>query len=200
MTLVAPARSSVLADRVIPRNLATSTLLVVAGTGLVSLLAQAAIPLWPVPITGQTFAVLLVGAVLGPVRGALSMALYLVLGVAGLPIFTGGASGSLLALPSGGYIVGFVFAAALVGWLATRRWDRRWYGTAVAFLAGSAVMYAFGLPWLYVSLVGLHTPDALGYTIQHGFLVFLIGDAIKAAVAAILLPLAWRGVARLEKR
>jgi biotin transport system substrate-specific component len=200
MTIAVPARRLVLADRVLPRSLATSAILVVAGTALVSVLAQLAIPLWPVPITGQTFAVLLVGAVLGPVRGAISMALYLVLGAAGLPIFTGGAHGSLFALPSGGYIVGFVFAAALVGFLASRRWDRRWYGTVVAFLAGSAVMYAFGLPWLYVSMLNLHQPDALGFTVQHGLLVFLIGDAIKAAVAGVLLPLAWKAAARLDAK
>src|SRR6185312_12679217 len=105
MTIAVPVRRPVLADRVIPRSLVTSAILVVAGTGLVALLAQVAIPLWPVPITGQTFAVLLVGAVLGPIRGALSMVLYLVLGVAGLPIFTGGAHGSLFSLASGGYIV-----------------------------------------------------------------------------------------------
>ncbi|GMA93198.1 hypothetical protein GCM10025881_39310 [Pseudolysinimonas kribbensis] len=102
MTIAAPVRRPVLADRVVPRSWITSAIFVVGGTGLVALLAQVAIPLWPVPITGQTFAVLFVGAALGPVRGALSMALYLVLGVAGLPIFTGGAHGSLFALASGG--------------------------------------------------------------------------------------------------
>ncbi|MGN6326196.1 biotin transporter BioY [Pseudolysinimonas sp.] len=200
MTIAVPARRLVLADRVLPRSLAGSAILVIAGTALVSVLAQVAIPLWPVPITGQTFAVLLVGAVLGPVRGAISMALYLVLGALGLPIFTGGAHGDLVALPSGGYIVGFIVAAALVGFLARRRWDRRWYGTVVAFLAGSAVMYAFGLPWLFASMVSLHQPDALGFTIQHGLLVFLIGDAIKAAVAGVLLPLAWKAAGRLDTR
>jgi biotin transport system substrate-specific component len=199
MTIAAPARPLVLADRIVPRSLATSAILVVAGTALVSILAQVAIPLWPVPITGQTFAVLLVGAVLGPIRGAISLALYLVLGVAGLPIFTGGAHGSLFSLASGGYIIGFIFASALVGWLATRRWDRRWYGTAIAFLAGSAVMYLFGLPWLYLT-VGVHQADPMGFTLHFGLVVFLIGDAIKAAVAAVLLPLAWKGVDRLEAR
>jgi len=199
MTIAAPVRRPVLADRVVPRSLVTSAVLVVAGTGLTALLAQVAIPLWPVPITGQTFAVLLVGAVLGPIRGALSMALYLVLGVVGLPIFTGGAHGSLFALASGGYIVGFLFAAALVGWLATRRWDRTWYGTVVAFLGGSAVMYLFGLPWLYLT-VGVHQADPVGFTLQNGLVVFLIGDAIKAALAGILLPLAWKATDRLEAR
>jgi biotin transport system substrate-specific component len=197
MTIAAPVRRPVLADRVVPRSWIASAIFVVGGTGLVALLAQVAIPLWPVPITGQTFAVLFVGAALGPVRGALSMALYLVLGVAGLPIFTGGAHGSLFSLASGGYIVGFLFAAGLVGWLATRRWDRRWYGTVVAFLAGSAVMYLFGLPWLYLT-VGVHQADPVGFTLQNGLLVFLLGDAIKAAVAGVILPLAWRMSDRAE--
>jgi biotin transport system substrate-specific component len=199
MTIAVPVRRPVLADRMVPRSWVASGILVVGGTGLVALLAQVAIPLWPVPITGQTFAVLLVGAALGPLRGALSLALYLVLGVAGLPIFTGGAHGDLLSLASGGYIVGFVVAAALVGWLAAHRWDRRWYGTVVAFLAGSAVMYLFGLPWLYLA-VGVHQADPIGFTLQNGLLVFLVGDAIKAAVAGVLLPLAWKASDRAEKR
>lgn len=199
MTIAAPVRRPVLADRILPRSLVTSAILVVAGTGLTALLAQVAIPLWPVPITGQTFAVLLVGAVIGPVRGALSMALYLVLGVAGLPIFTGGAHGSLFSLASGGYIVGFIFAAGLVGWLATRRWDRSWFRTVVAFLAGSAVMYLFGLPWLYLT-VGIHQADPIGFTLQYGLVVFLIGDAVKAVLAGVLLPLAGAATDRLEAR
>jgi biotin transport system substrate-specific component len=183
-----------LADRVFSRRLVTDVILVAAGAGLTSLMAQIAIPLWPVPLTMQTFAVLFVGATLGPVRGALSMALYLVLGVVGLPVFSGATSGSLLALPSGGYIVGFVFAAALVGWLAQCEWDRRWLRTGVSFLLGSAVMYVFGLPWLYVSLVGLHVPNALSATLTSGFTVFIVGDILKAVLAGVLLPLAWRGL------
>jgi biotin transport system substrate-specific component len=183
-----------LADRVFSRRLVTDVILVAAGAGLTSLMAQIAIPLWPVPLTMQTFAVLFVGATLGPVRGALSMALYLVLGVVGLPVFSGATSGSLFALPSGGYVVGFVFAAALVGWLAQREWDRRWLRTGVSFLLGSAVMYVFGLPWLYVSLVGLHVPNALSATLTSGFTVFIVGDILKAVLAGVLLPLAWRGL------
>jgi biotin transport system substrate-specific component len=183
-----------LADRIFSRTLALDLVLIVAGTALTSVMAQIAIPLWPVPLTMQTFAVLLVGATLGPIRGALSMVLYLVVGVLGLPVFSDHASGSLFALPSGGYIIGFIFAAAFVGWLAQREWDRKVLRTAVAFLGGSAIMYIFGLPWLYLSLTALHVPNALQYTIQHGLVVFLIGDLLKAALAGLILPLAWKAL------
>jgi biotin transport system substrate-specific component len=126
------------------------------------------------------------------------MALYLVLGVIGLPIFTDGGSGSLVGMTSGGYVIGFVFAAALVGWLAQREWDHRIVGTAVSFLAGSAVMYLFGLPWLYVTLQGLGIVDPLGATLAGGLYPFLLGDALKAVVAATVLPLTWNLVARAD--
>jgi biotin transport system substrate-specific component len=188
-----------LIDRIVARNLATDIALIAAGTALTSLMAQIAIPLWPVPLTMQTFAVLLVGAALGPLRGALSMVLYLVIGVAGLPVFSDHHSGSLFALTSGGYIVGFIFAAAFVGWLAQREWDRKLLRTAVAFLGGSAIMYLFGLPWLYAELVGLHVPNALQVTFMSGFLVFLPGDILKAVLAGVLLPLAWKGLGAERK-
>lgn len=197
-----------LADRVFSRSLATDLVLVGAGTAITALAAQLVIPLWPVPITMQTFAVLLVGTALGPLRGALSMALYLLLGIVGLPVFSDGSSGNLFALASGGFIVGFVFAAPLVGWLAQREWDRKWLGTALSFLAGTVVMYAFGLPWLFASLDGYGAgvwQDTMGYsslleaTIGAGMLPFLLGDVLKALLAAALIPLAWRAVSRSEK-
>ncbi|MFT4122745.1 MAG: biotin transporter BioY [Microbacteriaceae bacterium] len=197
-----------IADRILRRSLATDLVLIVAGTALTAGAAQLSIPMWPVPITGQTFAVLLVGTALGPVRGALSMALYLVLGVVGLPIFTGAASGSLIGMTSGGYIVGFVFAAALVGALAQREWDRRVLGTLVSFLAGTVVIYAFGLPWLYVTLATFPdavltqyfgTTDLVQATLTGGLYPFLLGDAAKALVAAALLPLGWRLVRAVER-
>ena len=206
-TLSLAPRRPVLADRVLPRSLAVDALLVIGGAALTALLAQVAIPLWPVPITGQTFAVLLVGTTLGSVRGALSMALYLAVGVLGAPIFAEHKSGSLFALTSGGFILGFIAAAALVGWLAQRQWDRRVLGTVVSFLAGTAVMYAFGLPWLAMVLNGFGPTvwhGALGYdslaaaTFGAGFVPFLVGDLLKAVAAGILLPLAWRAVGRAD--
>jgi biotin transport system substrate-specific component len=169
-------------------------------------LAQIAIPLWPVPITGQTFAVLFVGATLGVARAALSMVLYLVIGFAGLPVFAPQADGSHLTGTSavfgatGGYLIGFIFAAALVGWLAQREWDRRWVGTLLAFVAGTAVIYAFGLPWLFVSLRNLHVVHPLQATLTGGLYPFLVGDALKAIIAAVGLPIAWRLVGSSNKR
>jgi biotin transport system substrate-specific component len=198
MTSLAPAsRPLVLVDRVFPRSVVTNILLVLAGTGLVALCAQLIIPMVPVPITMQTFAVLFVGTVLGPARGAVALALYLVLGVAGLPIFAGGTSGSILALPSGGYIVGFIAASVVVGWFAKLTWDRHVLKTLLSFSIGSLVIYAFGVPWLAVSLgVDLWT------AIQFGVVPFLIGDALKALLAAGLLPGTWKllGEKRAEKK
>jgi biotin transport system substrate-specific component len=207
-TLSLAPRRPVLADRVLPRSLAVDAALVVAGAALTAGLAQVSIPLWPVPITGQTFAVLLVGTVLGSLRGALSMVVYLLAGLLGAPIFAEHHSGNLFALTSGGFIIGFVAAAALVGWLAQLQWDRVVLRTMVSFLAGTVVMYAFGLPWLAMVLNGfgpavwhgaLHYDSLWAATWGAGFFPFLIGDVLKAVVAGLLLPLAWKAVARAHR-
>jgi biotin transport system substrate-specific component len=188
-----------LADRIFTRSLATDVILVVVGAAFTAVLAQLVIPLWPVPITGQTLAVLLVGATLGLTRGAISLAFYAVLGLVGLPVYAPQTDGShltgLVALhaPSFGYIVGFILAAALVGWLAQLRWDRNALKVFVSFVAGSLVVYAVGVPWL-MAVTGLSLPSAL----MAGVVPFLIGDTIKALIAAALLPLAWLGVNRLK--
>jgi biotin transport system substrate-specific component len=208
----APGHRRVLADLIVPsrsRGLAllADATLVLAGAVFVTLLAQVTIPMWPVPITGQTLAVLLVGAGLGAVRGASSMVLYAAAGLLGLPVaspqpdgshLTGGA---LVTAPSFGYIVGFVFAAALVGWLAKRRWDRRVPKALVAFVLGSLTIYLFGATWLAVVLANLGVPQGqlLGTTLASGVLPFLVGDAIKAVIAGLLLPLVWRGVRRVDE-
>jgi biotin transport system substrate-specific component len=187
-----------LADRIFSRGLVTDIILIAAGTALTSILAQIAIPLWPVPITGQTFSVLFVGATLGVTRAALSMVLYLAIGLLGLPVFAPQADGShitgIAALlgPTGGYLIGFILAAAFVGLLAQREWDRKWLRTLIAFVGGTLLIYAVGLPWLFVSLSNLHVPNPLTATLTGGLYPFLIGDAIKAILAAIILPLVWR--------
>jgi biotin transport system substrate-specific component len=187
-----------LADRVFSRSIVTDIILIAAGTALTSILAQLSIPLWPVPITGQTFAVLFVGATLGVARAALSMVLYLAIGLLGLPVFAPQANGShitgLAALlgPTGGYLLGFIIASAFVGWLAQREWDRKWLRTLLAFVGGTVLIYAVGLPWLFVALNNLHVPNALNATLTGGLYPFLIGDALKAIVAAVILPLVWR--------
>lgn len=161
---------------------------VLLGSLLVAALAQVRVPLpfTPVPITGQTFAVLLVGATMGAHRGTASLLLYLAGGLIGLPIFAGGASGfSQLAGPTGGYLVGFVVAAFLVGRLAERGLDRNPRRAWLVFLAGEAVIYIIGLPWL-ARFVGFQDLLALG------FYPFLLGDGIKLVAAALALPAAWK--------
>lgn len=168
--------------------------LVVGGSLLVALSAQAAfhLPLSPVPITAQTLAVLLVGALLGSVRGGVSMLLYLAQGVAGLPVFAAGGAGVAYFLgPTGGYLVGFVFGAALTGLLAERGWDRRVGTTLVAMLLGTAAIYAAGLAWL-AAFSGADNLLALG------LYPFIPGAVIKILAAALLLPQGWKLLGRLR--
>jgi biotin transport system substrate-specific component len=191
---------STIATTLVRRFSARSTLLtdltlILLGSLFVALMAQVSIPLpfTPVPITGQTFAVLVVGAALGARRGAASLALYLLEGALGLPVYAGAAGGPAALLgPTGGYLTGFVAAAFVVGWLAERGLDRRWTTALVPFLAGSLVIYLFGVLWLSY-FVGP------GTAVEKGLLPFLIGDAIKLILAAVALPSAWALVRRFEK-
>lgn len=189
-----------LIDRVVTRTWVSDIALVVAGTALVAVLAQVAIPLWPVPVTGQTLAVLLVGAGLGAARGAASLSLYALLGAVGLPIYSDASSGwSVLLGPTGGYIIGFIASAAIVGWAAERSWDRGWYKPIITFIGGSLVVFAFGLPWLAVSLGQLGLPNDLQSVLIAGFYPFIIGGLIKAAIAAALLPALWAAAERSQR-
>jgi biotin transport system substrate-specific component len=183
----------VLAD-LVPGALVRDAILVAGGAALTGVAAQIVIPVpgSPVPMTGQTFAALLVGAALGWKRGALSMALYLAVGAAGVGWFQKGSSGLFGA--SAGYIVGFVFAGALVGALAGRGGDRTPLRMAGTMVLGNLVIYSFGVPWLMAS-----TDSGLSTALQHGVVPFLIGDALKIAVAAALLPGTWALVSRFRK-
>lgn len=170
--------------------------LVLAGAGLVAAAAQVTIPLpfTPVPITGQTFAVVLVGASLGMLRGTASLALYVLAGMAGAPFYAHHTHGlSVVAGASGGYLVGFVLAAAVTGWLAQRRWDRRFSSAVGAMLTGNVVIYLVGVPWLAVDL-----GTNLERSLELGLYPFVPGDILKLYVAAALLPTAWRAVARFR--
>jgi biotin transport system substrate-specific component len=175
----------VLAD-LLPGTLVRDVLLVLGAAGFVGGLAQISIHLsfTPVPITGQTLGVLLAGTALGWRRAAAAMALYAIAGVAGVPWFAGQESGYVGA--SFGYIVGFFFAAALCGWLAGRGADRTVLKSVPAMVAAEVVIYAFGVTWLAVDL---HLSASAA--IAEGFTPFVAGDAIKAAIAAGLLPAAW---------
>lgn len=180
-----------LIDRVLSRSLATDIALILAGAVLTAIAAQVAIPMWPVPITGQTFAVLLVGAVLGASRGALSLIAYFSMGALGLPVFTGAVSGVTFGTTFG-YQVGFIAAAATVGWFAQLGWHKKASGVLASFLIGTAVIYLFGLPWLAFALSNLNLASDFIAVATAGLLPFLIGDAIKMALAAAALPLAWK--------
>ena len=160
------------------------TTLVLGSSILIALSAQVAlpVPLSPVPVTGQTFAVLFLGALLGGVRGASAVLAYLAEGLAGFPVFTGGGAGiAHLAGPTGGYLVGFVGAAYLTGSLAERGWNARVVSVVAAMALGSVVIYAFGATWL-AAFVGADRALALGV------LPFLVGDALKIGLAAAALP------------
>ena len=163
-------------------------LLAVAFSLLTALSARISIhlPFTPVPITGQTFAVLLTGALLGPRLAFQAMALYLAEGAAGLPVFQGGTFGlAELSGMTGGYLMSYPFAAGLVGGLAMRGWDRRPATMLLAMLLGSAVIYAFGVFWL-AHFLGLRA------AFFGGMVPFLPGDALKALLAAGLLPAGWK--------
>ena len=170
-------------------------LLVVSGAALVAAAAQVrfALPFTPIPITGQTFAVLLVGASLGSVRGVASLVLYVAVGLLGAPVYTGQNGGwEYFSGATGGYLIGFVVAAGLTGYLAERRWDRKISSAVTALLTGNVVIYVFGLAWLAgVVNAGLER------TLELGLYPFVVGDLLKLYVAGALLPTAWRLVDRL---
>lgn len=172
----------------------TDVVLICLGAALLAGSAQVAIrlPFTPVPITGQTFAVLLVGASLGTLRGGASALLYVLLGVVGAPVYAHGAQGwAVVTGASGGYLVSYPFASALTGWLAERRWDRRFSSAVGAMLTGNVLIYLFGLPWLAIVL-----GTGLEKTLELGLYPFVPGDTFKLYLAAAVLPTAWRFVGR----
>lgn len=192
----APLRPATLGQAIAPAVAPAirAVLLVAAGVALTALAAQVrfAIPGTPVPVTGQTAAVLLTGAALGARLGGTSMLLYVVLGAIGLPVFANGSGGvAQLFGATGGYLVGFVVAAFLVGRLSERGWDRRTPRAALLMAIGNLAIYACGVPVLAVTY-GMSPAAA----IEAGALPFLLGDALKIALAAGLLPLAWLAIGR----
>ena len=177
---------------VLPRaGLLTDAVLVLGGAVFAAAAAQIVIPLpfTPVPISGVTFAVLLVGASYGAARGGITLAFYLLLGLLGASVFAPGETQGLARIlgPTGGYLLSYPLVAWLTGRLAERRWDRRFSSAALAMLAGSALIYAIGLPWLAVAL-----GTGLRETLALGLLPFIPGDLLKLALAGAALPGAWR--------
>ena len=188
-------RNGVLADT-LPGSLVRDVLLVVGGALLTALFAQIAInvPPSPVPITGQTLAVGLVGASLGARRGASSLALYALLGLF-LPFYADGESGwDVIWGASGGYIIGFIVAAGVIGWMAEHGADRSVWLAFLAFVVGQLIIFAFGLAGLKIS-VG----ETWGWTIHNGFAIFIVGGLVKALVGAVVLPSTWGLVRRFDR-
>jgi biotin transport system substrate-specific component len=193
VSLALPARRAVLAES-LPGTLTRSGATIVLGAALTALAAQIAVPVpgSPVPVTGQTFAVLLTAAALGPARGLAAQVLYLAAGVAGLPVFASASHGADVVFgASGGYLVGFLAAAVIAGWGARRGADRSPVRTLVLFALASGVIYLIGTAWLC-----LDTGMSASAGIAAGVTPFLPGDAVKVLLAAGLLPGAWWLVGR----
>ncbi len=205
-------RATTIAGALIPQstrwaNATISATLIVGYAALTGLSAQVAFYINPaVPITGQTFAVLLAGATLGSKRGGASMLVYLATGILGIPVF---APSGAIAGSSQGYLLGFVAAAAIIGYLCEHGWSRSPLKLIAAMLMGEVAIYAFGLPWLalyfsHTQLASfaadglLGTPTRLAVVWQWGVKDFIIGDTIKMLMAATGVPLAWHGIRRLK--
>jgi biotin transport system substrate-specific component len=193
MALASPA-PRVLADYA-ARTALAQIVLVFCGAAFVGIAAQIAIPLpfTPVPLTLQTFAVLLAGAALGSLRGVASMGLYALMGVVGVPWFAEGSSGFSTA--SFGYILGFILAAFIVGRLAERGASTTSIQSAALMVIGNLAIYAVGVTWLKFAI-----DSSWATALSLGVVPFLIGDAIKIALAAGLLPLSWKGLEKLNLR
>ena len=159
--------------------------LAVIGSILLTLSAKIQVPFWPVPMTMQTFVVLVLGVAYGWRLAGATVLLYLAQGVLGLPVFAAGGGPAYMAGPTGGYLVGFLLAAVAVGWLAERGWARSWTSTLAAMLIGTAIIFACGIAWLS-TLIGL--PQA----INVGLMPFLLSEAVKIALATAFVPFAWR--------
>ena len=189
--------SPILADRLWPASAVRNVLLVLIGSLALVVSAKVQVPFWPVPMTMQTFAVLVIASAFGARLGAATVALYLAEGAIGLPVFAGtperGIGLAYMVGPTGGYLVGFLLAAIAAGWLGERGWGRGVGRTLVAMVLGTAIIFACGLLWLGV---------VMGWgegLLQAGLIPFLPGALLKIALAAAVLPLAWRMVGRHER-
>ena len=169
-------------------------LLALAGSALITLCTQISLPLFPVPMTLQTFAVFLIGLTYGWRLGGITVALYLLEGALGLPVFSGGKGGMLVFMgPTAGYLVGFLLAATACGWFAERGFDRSYFKLLVALLLGNVLLYVPGLLWLG-TLIGWDKP-----VLEYGLYPFISGDLLKIAMAVLLLPTAWKVVNRFKQ-
>jgi biotin transport system substrate-specific component len=207
MSLSTAVRRPVLADLIAQpttraRALATDAALILAGVALVALLAKVSFFIGPVPITGQTLGVIVVGAALGSRRGALALTTYTLAGLAGAPIFAGALAGPAYVLsPSFGFVLGFIPAAFLAGWFAERAWDRKPVLAFVGFVAASVVPFLVGVPYMALILATVVGTDVtVALVLDAGVLPFIVPGLIKAGFAALLVPAAWLGVRAVERR
>jgi biotin transport system substrate-specific component len=184
---------------VFPRSSAlTQALFVVSGIGFLSLLAQISVPVpgSPVPVTGQTLGVLLIGTTYGARLGLLTFASYLVAGIAGAPIFAGSTHGVEKVIgATGGYLVGMLVASFVLGYLADRKADQKFKTSFAALLLGDLIIFTFGLGWLHASL-----DLSWSATFAAGLTPFILGEALKIAITATSLPLVWRKISRTLNR
>lgn len=191
---IAQPRNITIIDNVISRSRVSDVALVLAGVLLTALAAQVQIPAVPVPFTLQTLAVLVIGATYGASRGAITMGVYALVGVLGFPVFAGGASGfSVILGATGGFLLGFIFAAALIGRLAELNWSSDALRMFVSYVLGSVVIYAIGVPVLAMSAFASDVVAAATYMMPY-----LIWDAVKAVIAAALLPTAWVVIKKIK--
>ena len=170
-------------------KLARNVVLAILGTALLTISAKVQVPFYPVPMTMQTYVVLVIGMAYGWRLGGATVLLYLAEGAAGLPVFAAGGGYPYFAGPTGGYLVGFLAAAVAIGWLAERGWDRNPLYSVLAMAVGTAIIFALGVAWL-TNLIGF---DA---AIANGLVPFIYGAVVKLALAAATLPFAWRVVRR----
>ncbi|MFG6445778.1 biotin transporter BioY [Microbacterium sp. P06] len=207
MSVASPVVGRVLADIVGRpatriRSFALDATLVLTGVALVALLAKVSFFIGPVPITGQTAGVIIVGAALGSRRGAAALATYAVAGLAGAPIFAGPIAGPAYVLsPSFGFVLGFIPAAFVAGWFAERAWDRRPARAFVGFVGASIVPFLIGVPYMALILATvLGQQVTLATVLAQGVVPFIVPGLIKAGAVALLLPAAWLGVRAADRR
>lgn len=185
-----------LADRLLGRGLAIDAVLILAGVALTAIAAQVTVPIWPIPVTGQTVAVLVVGLATGALRGAISMTMYALLGAAGLPIFSNSSSGiDWISGRTGGFIIGFIAAAAFAGWMAQRGLDRTMLRSLAVATTATAVIYLVGLP-----LMAVTQSLSVEETLQIGFYPLLVGAVVKIAVVTVINTASWAAIRRMEDR
>lgn len=198
----APILRPTLADRFVPRRgVLTDVLLIAAGVAVTAGFAKVEVPMWPVPITGQTLAVVLVGAALGTRRATIALTAYLALGLAGVPVFADAIAGPAYVLqPSFGFIIGFAPAAALIGWLAEHRWDRKPVLSLAAFGAASIIPFLIGVPYMAIVVGAMGLPNDPETVISLGVTPFILGGVVKWLGAAALLPAIWKLVAVVDSR